>query len=125
MSDRFAGAGAHAAPFIDETDTVFTFTTGTWGGRGALQKLEEAHRRRGLRGMPMIQLATEKKPNQYGGQNFVPVFSIIQWVDDNTPPTPVPTEKLEFKPAAKPAEKATKPKKSAATASLNDDLPDW
>jgi hypothetical protein len=71
---------SESIPFVADNDEEFLFVTGSWGGHCALVKLQRAFRLDGMKRDPVIELATEKHKNQFGGVNQRPIFPVIGWV---------------------------------------------
>jgi hypothetical protein len=68
----------------------FTFSTSSWGGRGAVGDLADATARmRGARfgAMPVVQLGAAEMPTKYGLKSK-PAFKIVGWVGGDAPLAP-------------------------------------
>ena len=91
-----------------------TFTSSSWGGRNAFQKLVNPYRLKQRRQFPICELATKERDDE--NRNIDPSFRIIGWSDcgnfaDLLPPPAEEHKALEHKP----------PVKQQSTAELIDD----
>lgn len=68
-------------PLVADDGEEFEFVTGSWGGHTALVKLQRAFRSDGSRRNPVMELASEKHKNNFGGFNDRPVLRVIGWTD--------------------------------------------
>jgi hypothetical protein len=72
------------------TAEALTFSTSSWGGRGAVGDLADATARmRGARpgAMPIVQLGAAEMPTKYGLKTK-PIFKIVGWVGGDAPLAP-------------------------------------
>jgi hypothetical protein len=77
------------------TAEALTFSTSSWGGRGAVGDLADSvARMRGARpgAMPIVQLGAAKMPTKYGPKSK-PVFKIVGWAGGDAPLVP-PAKKI-------------------------------
>jgi hypothetical protein len=96
---------------------LVTFTSASWGGRNAFQKLVNPYRLKQRLQFPICELATRDRGDE--NRNIDPVFKIVAWSDcgnfaDLLPPPAEERQAIEFKPAAKP---------STVAELINDDIP--
>ena len=93
------------------TAEAFTFSTSSWGGRGAVNDLAAAISRvRAARpnAVPLIELQAQPHQTKFGRKSK-PFFKVIEWRGDDL---------------AKPGPQALKPLPAPAlTAEMNDDIP--
>lgn len=91
----------------DDGDTLL-FSTGTYGGRKALQKLTRAWISHGERAFPVVTLQSESVKNQHGSITERPVFEIVGWSEPDNftqvlemylPGYQPPVPQLEAKPS--------------------------
>jgi hypothetical protein len=81
---------------------LLTFTSSSWGGRNAFQKLVNPYRLKQRRQFPICELATRERGDE--NRNVDPLFKIVGWSDcgnfaDLLPPPDKEPQAIEFRPA--------------------------
>jgi hypothetical protein len=98
------------------TAEALTFSTSSWGGRGAVGDLADAvARMRGARpgAMPIVALGAAEMPTKFGLKSK-PVFKIVNWVGVDAAPLVA---------AGKPPELIEAPRPRTAAEAMNDEIP--
>jgi len=77
----------YVLPLLDQkTGEEFVFHTRSHGGRGAIAKLMRASaRKRHLGLLPIVSLETDSYKHESFGKIDVPVFKVVEWIDDGQP----------------------------------------